>query len=65
MKIFDTRGRDRELKVRDGQECVVVRALTEQEADLSETGPMYRVRFCDGFEADAFEDEIAKAEGRA
>ena len=56
--VFDTHGSDSELNCRSGQECVVARPLTEDEADLFDVGPMYRVVFKDGFETDAFEDEL-------
>ena len=37
----------------------VIRPLTGDEADLDETGPMYRVRsMATGREADAFADEL-------
>lgn len=58
FKIFDTHGADSSLNARSGQKVEVLRPLTDKEADLFETGPMYRVRFPDGFESDAFEDEL-------
>lgn len=46
----------------DGTVVTVLRPLTAQEADLEETGPMYRVRqSADPWEQpefDAFEDEL-------
>lgn len=36
----------------------VLRPLRTDEADLNETGPMYKVRFCNGDVNDAFEDEL-------
>lgn len=60
-KIFDTHGGDSELNERSGQLVEVVRPLTEEEADLFDVGPMYRIRFPDGFETDAFEDELMEA----
>ena len=56
--IFDTHGADSELNCRSGQTCEVLRALTEQEADIFDVGNMYRIRFADGTETDAFEDEL-------
>ena len=41
---------DTELLRYDGQMATVVRPLTENEADLCETGNMYKVRFADGYE---------------
>lgn len=55
---FDSRGTDSSLKVRDGESCIIIHVLTPAEADIVEVGNMYRVRFSDGFEADAFEDEL-------
>jgi hypothetical protein len=48
---------DERYATRTGQTVVIVRPLTEAEAD-PEVGPMFRVRFPDGFEGDAFEDEL-------
>lgn len=62
FKIFDTHGSDSELNVRSGQTVEVLRPLTYKEADLLETGPMYRVRFPDGYERDAFEDELLEVQ---
>ena len=58
FKIFDTHGADSTYNDRTGQKVEVLRPLTEKEADLLETGPMFRVRFPDGLEIDAFEDEL-------
>ena len=58
MVIFDTDRRDSELMIHDGKEAEVIRPLTEEEADLDDIGPMYKIRFKDGTEADAFEDEL-------
>ena len=56
--IFDTHGNDSELNPRSGQTVEIIRPLTEKEADLIETGPMYKIRFPDGYIRDAFEDEL-------
>ena len=56
--IFDTHGADSELNCRSGQLVKVIRPLTEQEADIEEVGPMYKVEFADGFQTDVFEDEL-------
>ena len=61
--IFDTNGNDSKWNDRSGEEVTIIRALTEAEADLIETGPMYRVRFSDGTETDAFEDELFEITG--
>lgn len=57
-KLFNTHGNDSTLNDRSGMTVEVIRPLTEQEADLFETGQMYHIRFADGFETDAFEDEL-------
>lgn len=41
-----------------GQTATIVRQLTENEVDVPEVGWMYRIRFADGVEVDAFEDEL-------
>ena len=57
-KTFNTHWNDTELNHRSGQRCEVVRPLDESEADIDEVGPMFRVRFDDGFETDAFIYEL-------
>lgn len=54
--IFDTV--DTELLKYNGQVANVIRPLTEDEADICEVGNMYKIRFADGYETDAFEDEL-------
>lgn len=39
-------------------EVEIVRSLTPNEADLDETGPMFKCRAKDGRLFDAFEDEL-------
>jgi len=58
-KVFDSHGQDTQLNDRSGQVVEVIRPLTEDEADLFDVGPMYRIRFDDGYETDAFEDELS------
>lgn len=41
-----------------GCEVTVLRPLREYEADLAETGPMYAIRMPNGWQFDAFEDEL-------
>ena len=48
-----------ELMRRSGSKVDVVRPLTIDEADIDEVGPMFKVRWRDGFEADVFEDELS------
>lgn len=55
---FDSHGGDSELNCRTGQKVQLVRGLTPAEADLFDVGPMFRVRFEDGHETDAFLDEL-------
>lgn len=54
--IFNTV--DTELLKYNGQTANVIRPLTSDEADICETGNMYKIRFADGYETDAFEDEL-------
>lgn len=56
--IFNTHGGDTTWNCRTGEICEVIRPLTEQEADISDVGPMFKIRFLDGTETDAFEDEL-------
>lgn len=56
--VFDTHGGDSTWNERSGQRCVAVRPLTRQECDIDDVGPMWRVRFEDGIETDAFQDEL-------
>lgn len=49
---------DKVLKAHDGQVVTVLRALTDDEADRYSVGPMSKIRFEDGFECDAFDDEL-------
>ena len=43
---------------RVGQSFAVLRPLTVNEIDLEEVGPMFRIRFEDGFETDAWPEEV-------
>ena len=54
--IFNTT--DTELKKYNGTEVEIIRALTEDEADIADIGNMYKARFYDGYERDVFEDEL-------
>lgn len=51
---------DTELTKYNGTEVEVIRLLTEDEADIFDVGNMYKVRFADGYERDAFEDELSR-----
>ena len=59
--LFDSHGGDSQLNARTGQTVEVLRKLTEQEADISDVGSMFRIRFEDGYETDAFADELTPA----
>lgn len=56
--IFDTHGADSQLNCRSESEVEVIRELTKDECDIDEVGKMYHIKFADGFETDAFEDEL-------
>lgn len=49
---------DTELLKYNGTDVEVIRPLTETECDIEDVGNMYKVRFADGYERDAFEDEL-------
>lgn len=51
---------DSSLKRYNGTKVSVLRQLTTDECDTSDVGNMYKVRFEDGCERDAFEDELIK-----
>ena len=55
--IFNTT--DTELKKYNGTEIEIIRPLTETEVDIKDVGNMYKVKFYDGYERDAFEDELS------
>ena len=61
--IFDTHGEDSDYNKYSGQKVKVLRALTESEADLMDTGMMYEVQLPDGQVIDAFEDELEPIQG--
>jgi hypothetical protein len=47
------------FECRSGQSVEIVRRIPANEFDEAEVGPMYRVRFSDGVETDAFEEELS------
>lgn len=49
-----------ELLKYNGTEVEVIRPLTEDEADITDVGNMYKVRFGDGYEGDVFGDELSR-----
>jgi len=61
-KIFDTHGADSVLNERSGCIVEVIREIDRKEYDFEETGPMFKVRFQDGYETCAFEDELMELE---
>lgn len=46
------------LLSRNGQEVEVGRPLTLDECDIEDVGNMFKIKFEDGEEIDAFEDEL-------
>ncbi len=50
---------EHDLLAHSRQRCEVVRPLTRDEADIDDVGQMYHIRFADGFEADAYDDELS------
>lgn len=57
--VFDTHGLDSRLNARSGEVVTVLRPLASREADLQETGPMYKIKFTDVYETGAFADELS------
>lgn len=62
-KVYDSHNGDSKLNARTGQVVKVLRELTDREADIADVGRMFHVRFADGFETDAFEDELEVHDG--
>lgn len=62
MSKFNTHGGDSTLNHRSGQHITVIDVCDPCEYEYEEIGWMYRVRFDDGFEAEAFEDEIEEVQ---
>jgi hypothetical protein len=58
--LFTTRSRDEANASHSGLTCRIIRELTDDERDR-EVGPMFTVRFPDGFQVDAFHDELTPA----
>lgn len=56
--LFDTQGQDSDYKNRDGTYCTVIDKVDPNLYDYYDVGPMYNVRFDDGFELKVFEDEL-------
>lgn len=56
--VFNSHNGDSELDERTGQKCWVLYPLSPKDYDRFDVGRMYRIRFVDGFETDAFEDEL-------
>lgn len=59
-KIFNSHGADSSLQQYDGCICVVLKKLTPEKVDTEDVGEMYRIRFLDGYETDAFADELTE-----
>ena len=58
--IFNSHGADSSLRDRDGDVVDVISLVDEKEYDKDDVGEMYRVRFEDGVEIDAFDDELLR-----
>lgn len=58
LKMFNSHGTDRELKKYDACLCEIQGELSEDAVDIDDVGKMYHVKFADGYETDAFEDEL-------
>lgn len=58
--VFNTHGGDSTWNARSGEVVEILRELTEAEADIEDVGMMYHIRFSDGTETDAFEDELSE-----
>lgn len=58
--LFNTHGKDSQLKKYDGRYGTIVRELSEKECDIEDVGRMYEVRFANGETVHAFEDELEK-----
>ena len=54
--VFKTN--DTTYRIFNNTRVQVLRPLRDDEADLNETGPMYKVRFCNGDVNDCFIDEL-------
>lgn len=57
-KLFNSQGNDSKLAKYDGCMCEIVRELTRDEADIDDVGKMFHIKFMDGYETDAFDDEL-------
>lgn len=56
--VNDSATAERELHERAGQEVTILGELDPSAYDRAEVGTMYRVRFPDGYTADAFAEEL-------
>ena len=50
--------KESELSNRVGEDVDVLRILTDEDIDIDNLGPMYLIRFDDGVEIEAFQDEL-------
>lgn len=48
-------------RAKSGDVATIVRPIGDPDVDVSEVGPMWRIRFEDGVELDAFESELRPA----
>ena len=56
--VDDPSTSETELHRRSGQHVNVIGPVPPESYDFSEVGPMSFVRFADGFEAEAFDEEL-------
>lgn len=56
--VNDPETSEKELVKREGQTVTVFAPLNPETYDIEETGTMYRIKFEDGYETDAFEEEL-------
>jgi len=49
---------EHDLLAHSGQEVELIRPITRNEADICDVGPMFAIRFADGYENHAFIDEL-------
>lgn len=60
--FFKTYDSDINLQKHSGKMAVIIRPLRENEVDIFEIENMYVIKFSDGFDCHAFEDELYNSE---
>lgn len=56
--VNDPTTAEKELHSRSGQTVEVLHPIDPDSYDSAEVGTMYAIRFSDGYESEAFEDEL-------